>query len=137
MSTVDMTGENGLSGFDSSIWTFTKGLYPRLKGIDNVDAAYLSAAAMTLNGNETIKKVKKNFKVSTANNIIWKVFFNKNFVDSDDGLSISGSDVTLKNIYSTELLCAFTPDQKSFKFYSLALVAKMFDGEGTEESPYL
>lgn len=137
MSTVDMTSENGLSGFDSSIWTFTKGLYPRLKGIDNVDAAYLSAAAMTLNGNETIKKVKKNFKVSTANNIIWKVFFNKNFVDSDDGLSISGSDVTLKNIYSTELLCAFTPDQKSFKFYSLALVAKMFDGEGTEESPYL
>lgn len=137
MSTLEMTSENGLPGFDPNVWTFTKGLYPRLKGIDHVDAAYLAASAMTLNGNETIRKVKKDFTVSTANDITWKVFFNKDFVDSDNGLAINGSEVTLKNIYSTELLCAFTPDKKNFKFYSLALVAKMFEGEGTEESPYL
>lgn len=137
MLTTELTAEEGPSGFNTSVWNISKGQYPRIKGIDEVSVAHLSAAVMTLNGDETIKKVKTNFKVSTENNIVWKLLVNGSFVTSDDGLSINGGDVTLKNIYSTELLCAFTPDEKNIKFYSLALVAKKFEGDGTEQSPYL
>lgn len=139
MATADMTTGVGLTGFDGeNTWVFTAGFYPRLKGLETLTAAYLSAAPLTLADGETVAKVKHNFNISTANGISWKIYDNGNFVDDSKGMSIEGNEVKLKMVYSTEMLCAFTPDKQFQKIYSLDLVPPYaFEGEGTEASPYL
>lgn len=136
--TTELATATPFDGFSTDVWTFTANLYPRLKGIDDNEAAYLSAAPMFLTNGETTKKIKRDFTVSTLNKISWKaVDANGNFVASTDGLSISGKNVTLKRIYSNEMIAALTASGFA-KHYSLQLIKPYtFDGDGTEASPYL
>lgn len=137
VNTEYLTNATAPNGFETSVWNITEGLYPRLKGIDQNEVAYLSAAPVTLGNDETIRKIKNNFKVSTQNNVTWKIYTNGTFVTSDKALTISGENATLNKAYSREMICGFSSDLKNMKFYSIALVAKLFDGEGTKDSPYL
>lgn len=135
-TTAELTASS-LDGFDSSIWMMTAGMYPRIRSIEDNDAAYLSAAPLALANGETTRKVKTNFTVGTANGIVWKVYNNPTFANESNGLTISGSNVTLKGVFSTEMLVAFDSSNNFMKIYRLALVPKIFDGDGTEASPYL
>lgn len=129
-----------LAGFDADKWVFAEGLYPRIKGIDNTLAAYLSAATLTFGTGETVLKVKHNFKISTANGVSWKLYDNaaQKFVDETAGLVIAGDSVKLKDINSSEVIVAFAPNGSPYKMYGLETVNPSgFLGSGTEEDPYL
>ena len=127
-------------GFSSSVWEAKANLYPVLKGISDNDAAKLSAASLLLANGETIRKVKSTITLNASDSSIsWLLFDSKSnsFATSTDALAISGNKVTIKDIYSTETIVASTADGIGLKNYSLAVVPKIFDGEGTESSPYL
>ena len=140
VATSVLTSGNLPEGFSADTWEAKAGLYPTLKGLNNNAAANLTAASFTLANGETIRKVKSAFTLNVPDNDIkWQLLDSKNgtFVTSTDGLAISGNTVTIKDIYSTETLVATTADGMGLKNYSLAIVPKVFDGEGTEASPYL
>ena len=108
LSTEQLTTGNALAGFDWKLWTYSKGLYPRLKAIAYNAAAYCGAAPMTFADGDNVTKVRRTFKISTDNDIYWKLYGSSSFVDETDGLKIAGDSVTVKNTYSSEVIVALS-----------------------------
>lgn len=126
--------------FSSSVWEAKANFYPMLKGISDNDAAKLSAASLILGEGESIRKMKSEATVNVPDaSIEWKLYDaeSKSFVASTKALSISGGKVAVKDIYANQIIVATTADGVGIKNYTLAVVPKLFDGEGTESSPYL
>lgn len=138
-TTAQLTSGKAYSGFDASVWTFTNGLYPRLKAMESTNAAYLSAAPISFKNGENVTKVRSTFKVSTANDIYWKLYNGSTFADESSGLKIAGDSVTVKSTYANEVLVALSKaDNSIVKMYSIATVnPTLFSGSGTEADPYL
>jgi len=83
--TSEMTSGIAFTGWDTAgTWTLTAGLYPRLTGMHETDAAaFVSVSPVFLEEPETAAKVDSNFTLSTANGVSW--------ASSDDSvISISG-----------------------------------------------
>lgn len=137
--TASMTSTTALDGLSTDNWVYTSGLYPRLKGMETTQAAKLSASPMLLTHNETSKKVKYNFTVSTSNSVVWKALdSNGQPTTETDGLSISGRQVTLKHVNGSNMLVA-----SNDKFVNLNKIVTIetvnpavFAGSGTKEDPY-
>ena len=136
LSTDELISGNPLKGFSTDEWVFEKGLYPRLKGFETTDAAYLSAAPLLLSDGEGIKKIKKNFAVSNANGVEWGFLQNDgSLAQNCDGMSISGTAVSLENRYSLESIVARSTSG-ALKHFILRVVPDVFKGAGTADDPY-
>lgn len=135
LNTAEMTTAAGLKDFDASIWNFTDGLYPRLKGIDTNDAAYVSAAPLFLGGNNDVNLVSTDFRVSTANGVSWKGLIDGKY-DEAGGHSYTwknGAGI-LNSTQSADTIFAFS-NQVS-KFFIMNVAPMPFRGEGTAGSPW-
>jgi len=138
MNTADMTSAKGIEGFSSDVWTFSEGFYPVLKNLAGTNEANFSMAPVTFATGDNVKQVKSAFTVSTDNGVTWKLYYNSSYVDESDGLVIDGNTVTLKNVNSSEILCAFDSNGEIIKLYRLnTLNPAAFDGSGTEDDPFL
>lgn len=136
LTALQMTRPDQMKGFDTNIWNFSDGQYPCLKGIDQNDAAYLSAAALIFADNEFPAKVKTALNIKTDNGIAWKALKNEKYVANGYGISIEGNQVKLKTIFATDTLYVFNA-KNEFKNYQLSIYPKVFDGDGTVASPSL
>jgi len=135
--TKEMTASTGVAGLGASTWTFGEGFYPVLKNLASGSAANFSKAPVTFAEIDNVTQVKSTFKVSTDNDVTWKLYYNSNYVDESNGLTISGDSVTLKNVNSSETLCAFDADGKILKLYHLNTVdPSAWEGSGTEDDPF-
>lgn len=124
------------SNFSSDVWTATANQYLTLKSIGDNTAAKLSAAAILLSDNETASKVKKTFTVTAPSGISWSLYNQSTFLKETDALKMDGNTVTIKDAYSNEYVVALT-ENGELRVYTLAIVPKVFEGDGTESSPYL
>jgi hypothetical protein len=122
--------------FSSDSWEATENYYPGLKGIADNPAKRLSRAALLFANGETYKKVKSTFNVSSYDDLDWAIISNSTRVKESDALTISGNSVSLKGVYSTEVLSVANSENVS-RLYRVAVVPKVFEGDGTAESPYL
>ena len=127
------------ANYSSSTWTAEPGLYPLVSTLKDSGTSALASAAVLLSDGEQAIKVKKNFKLSAPDGIIWNLVdpANSQLVKETAALKITGNNVAIKDSYGTELLTARTPDGRSQRFFRIAAVPHLFDGEGTETSPYL
>ena len=138
LTTEELTGATLPDGFSSATWTAAQGLYPRLKVTENNVAASVAAAPAFFIKGESVRKVKSPFKVSTEGGVAWGVMDNGLITDKGSALTVSGDRVTPSNTDATEILCAYAGDGLCRKEYSVDVVpAGLFEGEGTEENPYL
>ena len=135
-TTAELTSGETLSGFDTSVWYFEAGSYPRLRSIMDNDVASLSAAPVFLTDGEVASKVTKDFSVSTSNGVSWGILSNGTIVSSDDALTVSDSIVSIGAKYGKVALCAYI-DTQTYKYFYISAVPNVFDGEGTASSPYL
>lgn len=123
-------------GFESALWTASKDAYPVLKSVSDNDAARLSSASFVLADGESATKVKSAFTTSAPAGITWKLYDGKTFVSETASLKMEGSKVSIKDQYDNAILTALSPDG-DLRMYTLAVVPKVFEGEGTAQSPYL
>ena len=130
------TSGNMPAGFSSDVWTARQGRYPMLNELDGTEAAFLASAFMQLSDNETARKVKKTIKLNSDSPVQWSLLKNGNLVTSTDALKLEGTNVSIGSDYGNETLVAMIPSGSMKAFY-LSAVPKVFDGEGTEQSPYL
>lgn len=137
--TATLTSGEALSGLSTDIWTFTKGQYPTLKCFATVKPAVLMAAPLTLRADETSKKVKHTFAISTANDVVWKVIdANSVPADAGTGITIKGDSVVLNNVNATDLMVATNDNFATMKMVSISSVNNnAFRGSGTQDDPYL
>lgn len=124
-------------GFSADVWTATSGRYPMLKKLVDTDASRLAVAFMQLSDKETARKVKKTITLNSDSPVAWGLLGENGIISSTTALSVSGNTITVGSDYGTETVVAYTPDGKSMKAYYVQAVPKVFDGEGTEASPYL
>ncbi len=139
LTTAQLTSGKAIEGLDPTVWEFAEGLYPRLKTYSNTNAAYMTAAPIFFPEGDNVSKVRRTFKLSTKNDIFWKLYGSSSFVDETEGLKLQGDSVTVKDVYSNEVLVALSKaDNSQVKMYSLSTInPSLFSGSGTEADPYL
>lgn len=73
--TADMLGTELQSSLNSTDWTFTTGMYPMIKALENSDYMIVAATPIILNSSETpetIDGVSKTFDYGKANGVEWE-----------------------------------------------------------------
>ena len=58
-------------GWTDEHWTFTEGLYPRIKVLENLPASLLAASPVLLATGERSTNVESDFSLSVANEVTW------------------------------------------------------------------
>ena len=135
-TTAELTKASGITGFDPAVWTFTEGQYPRLKGIDDNEAAKMSASVIALADGNSLNKVSTDAELRPLGNTTYK--FYKGGQLSDEGYySIIAGDGKLKiyNDFGTDTL--FVTNGKTSYYYIVKVAPIPFEGDGTELNPYL
>lgn len=137
MYTSELTGGKLPEGFSEEIWAAEDGFYPGLKRFDGKDAAMLAKVAPRLAGEETIRKVTKDFNYSVGGRVKWGILTADGYVvSSTAGMIVADGSVKLNPVYASETLIAYLPDG-SYKPYTIKVTPKVFDGSGTQEDPFL
>ncbi len=139
LSTSTMvSGEPLDSTFSTEVWNFTKGLYPRLKGIDTNASAYVSAAAAVFASTEqNVDNVAEDFTGAVQNSVKWKIAMDGALADDGHGLSVETTGAFhLNGSFSTDTIYAVNGSVQKY-FYLRCAPKSRFKGDGTAESPYL
>lgn len=140
LSTASLTSGQLPKDFSADVWQAAKGHYPTLRTIADDVAVRLSGVAMTIAEGETSAKFKSPATLTQAEGIEWKIVDTATnaYVDATEALQISGSTLSVRgDHYANALVVAKTREGGNVRIYRLAVVPKLFDGEGTEQSPYL
>ncbi len=127
-------------GWDSKGWKITEGLYPVLTASAASQAQALSAAPLVMRDNDDCIKVKVSFKVVPADNVTWALDYDAEAGETPTetaALKMNGNEVTIKDQYANALVTATSADGWGLKLYRLAVVPKVFEGEGTKDDPFL
>lgn len=128
-------------GFDATIWKQSEGLYPVLASVGtDTQAQELSALPLVLREKDNKDKVKVRFEITPSKNVTWKLGFDETAGETaseTNSLKMEGSKVIVKDRYDNAVMNAASSDNWSIKVYSLSIVPKLFEGEGTSEDPYL
>lgn len=121
---------------NSSVWTASSGYYPLLNSTKENTSAMLAAATLTLDKTENAAKVKKPSVIKASDGITWQFYDEDSFSNETESMKITGRLITVKEEYGNNILVARTNDGQ-LKAIRLAAVPKVFDGDGTADSPYL
>lgn len=106
-STSEITN-GSLNGFNTNIWNFTNGMYPRLNVNSGQSAVILAATPIALASNDKADNVTANFTVSTTNGVTWES-------GNISNLSINGTKATI--LKSTAVVLTATKDGYTKKVY--------------------
>lgn len=136
LETATLASGKAPEGFDAQTWTLKAGLYPQLAKFANVGKAMLDAVPFTLKSGETVKHMKSDFTVSTANGVTWSLFKGGALGTTGHGLKLSGNNVTVTATTAASDTLTVTRGN-DFRIYILKVVPDEFEGAGTEANPYL
>ena len=136
VKTSALTSASGPDGFESSTWTFAEGYYPRLAGMDSTEDALYGASAIIFDDNSSINKVAKSAKLNLLGSTT--AYF---VVDSQQSATgyysqISGDSIKIGADFGTDTLY-FANSTPGSRYYCLKIAPIPFDGDGSEDSPYL
>lgn len=135
LETADLTSGKALNGFSTDTWQFDADMYPVIKAFaseDAIDKARHMVALMA--SGETADNIITDVKLATANGLTWSL--------NDDAIfSIEGNTLKApaqKSEKRDVLTATFGKLSKSISIQKTnETQAGPFEGEGTEESPYL
>ena len=128
-TTKELSSAAGLSGFDNTVWKFTEGMYPRLLNSSETEIAILNATPFFIADGESHGKVLSDITVSTANDVEWDINGNNATLEGNT-IKITRGD-KIENVVITSYL------GNSQKRALVSIYPIIFEGEGTEASPYL
>lgn len=135
--TSDLVAAAGPAGFPADTWAFTAGQYPRLKGIDQNQAALYSASALVMDANSNMNKLSQNAAFNAMGNTQFGYLKNGQIVKQGTYSSIEGDSIILNKEYAIGTDTLFVVNGRAQYHYFLKVAPVPFAGEGTQESPYL
>lgn len=129
------------AGFSQDVWTLQQGMYPVLKNTGaGTQAQELSSSPLTLRAKDNSSKVKVAFDIVSTPNVSWTLSHDAEAGETASetaSLKLTGSQFVVKDQYANAIITASSADNWGIKLYRLSIVPKLFDGEGTAQSPYL
>lgn len=139
-TTAQLTAGSGVEGFPADVWTFTEGLYPRLKAFQGDDISDWSASAIVMPGGASATKLNADAQLNAASDAT--EFFLCLSKDGAPTLSktghhsfIEGNTLKVSNTFGNDTL--FIKNGTTMRFIILKISPIVFQGEGTAENPYL
>lgn len=133
--TADLTGGKALSGFGTDLWQFGAGQYPALKAFADEDAvAKARRMVAVMASGETADNVMSDVTLAAAEGLVWSL--NEGAIFTIEGNTLKAP--AQKSESRDVLTATFGNLTKSISIQRTdELIAGPFEGEGTEESPYL
>lgn len=135
VETAFLTKAAGVQGFSSDTWTFADGQYPRLKGIDTNEIAYLGASAVITPDGSSLNKLAADAELHPMGKTTYKLLNNEVLGNEGHFSSIADGKLKIKDAFGTDTLFVENGDSRIYYFVKVAPVP--FEGEGTEVNPYL
>ena len=136
-TTALLTSEQGPEGFDPKIWLFTKGQYPRLRGLETASGSDFSASVIDFGEGGSIESVSANSVLRPLGDTEFNFVCNGSISKQGHYSSIVGDTLRINenlNIGTDTLLMT---NGKTSIIYMIKIAPRFLEGEGTAESPYL
>ncbi len=130
-----LTSASGPVGFDSSVWNFKEGQYPRLKGIDDNEAASLSGSALVIHERSSMKKLSKDAEVHPLGNTLYRFLVNDTVRAVGRYCSIEDGKLKITEDFGTDTLMVVNGNVSMT--FEIKVAPVPFLGEGTATTPYL
>lgn len=150
-TTAELTSADGPKGFSADKWVFTKGYYPRIKGLENTPEAQLSATALIMDPSfpDNTERVANDFAINALGNT--KAYILKGYETDNAKITTKGecgtiSDNTYKlnGTFGADTVAIVAMDAKGNmdgniapRIYNLKVAPKVFEGSGSQTDPYL
>lgn len=133
-----LTSASGIEGFDPGIWTFTEGQYPRLSNSATQENALYSASALLMSNNNSLAKVTTEVTLTPMGNTVF-AFYMSGKLNTQQGhyASIKDNKLIPNDQYEAGTDTLFVLNGKSAYWMPVKIVPIPFDGNGTEDDPYL
>jgi hypothetical protein len=131
----NLTKAAGPDGFNAADWVYEEGAYPRIKGLETLEASLYSASAFNFVSGDNTSKVSNNTPVKLLGNT--KLYFYKGGKLDTTGYYCSLENDTLKigTEFGTDTIYVVNGNTSTYHFVKVAPIP--FEGDGTVESPFL
>ena len=128
-STKELASATPLQGFDTNVWTFADGVYPRLKQFADLEVAKLYSVPVFYADGEIQSKVTKGFTLGSSFDVEWQL-------TESDLISVNGNKVDVKRGSKLENIVITSYLGESAKRSLAKIYPVLFAGTGTETDPY-
>lgn len=135
IETADLTKVSGIAGLNASVWSFTEGQYPRLKGLDDNEAAKMGASVIGLASGNSLGKISKDAILKPLGNTQYSLYKDKKYGTEGYSSSIDDGKIKIKDSFGTDTLVVKNGNV-SFAYF-IKIVPVSFEGDGTELNPFL
>lgn len=135
--TSDLVAASGPAGFPASQWEFTEGQYPRLKGIDENQAALYSASALIMKEGSNLNKLSQDAVFDAMGNTDFGYLKEGKIVKEGYFSKIDGNKLILNDKYEFGTDTLYIVNGRAQYHYFIKVAPVPFKGDGTAESPYL
>ncbi len=135
-NTAELTAAAGPKGFSAENWVFTEGAYPRVKGLEDTQAAQYTASAVDFSPIDNVKKLSNNTPLKALGNT--EFFFNVGGKLSKEGhyaKIVDNKMIEISSNFGADTLYMVNGSVQTYMFLAIAPIP--FEGEGTEHSPFL
>lgn len=122
-------------GFDTEKWVFADGLYPRILGLESIDAALLMAAPVICYASEDGSSYDKpdfittDFTLGVAEGITW--------TSDNEAVKITGNQAAISRNPQGDIPVTLTCDVNGRKKAIPIVLVADIKGDGTEANPFL
>ena len=130
-----LTSAKGPEGFSTEKWVFTEGQYPRLKGMDDTQTAFLSSSSILFAPQSSLKKLSANAALRPMGNTKFSLLLNGRPSQTGRFCKIENDSILISDQFGTDTLAVTNGDMTLL--YEVKVAPVPFAGEGTELNPYL
>lgn len=128
-TTKEMTSGSAFEGFDATVWTFEKNMYPRLSKFADLDIAKLNAVPVYLADGDVSNRVTKNFTLGAYADVEWQL-------SDTEAATLSGNSVSVTRGSKIEDVVITSYLGDCTKRSLVKVYPVIFSGSGTAEDPY-
>ena len=135
-SGIDLTSASGPAGFDAADWVFAEGCFPRIKGMEDLEAAKFSASAINMLANDNFKKLSNNATLKLLGDNT-KTLVKKGNTLGTEGyyLNVTDNALAIGTDFGCDTVYMVNGNTKIYHFVNVAPIT--FAGQGSEEDPFL
>lgn len=124
-------------GFSSAVWTVNTDLYTTLKTFEGTIDDKIASSVIRFADGESTRVMKNVSKLNAPSDVRWYINDGGRLTEISGSLQLLGKTLHLRGIYGNEQIVATVGGKMTGRRYTINVVPKVFEGEGTAENPYL
>lgn len=125
------------AGFSSREWSVNSGLYTTLKSFEGTSDDKVASAVIRFADGESTRVMKNSTRLDAPSEVRWYILSDGRLTEISNSLQLLGKTLHLRGLYGNDEIVATVDGNLTGRRYTINVVPKVFDGEGTADNPYL